>query len=111
MTPVVVLKVVTYSLTQLQPQAPATESDYLYELDKTTQEILQTVLTWQNDHPGEGGGEINFAEGTLELPACPLSLPQLQRLRRQYIVLNRQLTLARNRIRENFVVYLNNSFQ
>ncbi|MCJ1385444.1 hypothetical protein MMC17_008567 [Xylographa soralifera] len=91
--------------------APATEFDFLYELDKTTQEILQTVLTWQNDHPGEAGGEISLAEGILELPASPLSLPQLQRLRRQYISLNRQCTLAKNRIRENFVAYLNNSFQ
>ncbi|MCJ1438665.1 hypothetical protein MMC27_008055 [Xylographa pallens] len=91
--------------------APAIESNYLYELDKTTQEILQTVLTWQTDHPGEGGGAILLAEGTLELPAHPLSLPQLQRLRRQYIGLNRQRPLAKNRIRENFVAYLNNSFQ
>ncbi|MCJ1418491.1 hypothetical protein MMC32_004839 [Xylographa parallela] len=91
--------------------SPAMESDYLYELDKTTQEILQTVLTWQTDHPGESGGAINLTEGTLELPTHPLSLPQLQRLRRQYLGLNRQRTLAKNRIRENFVAYLNNSFQ
>ncbi|MCJ1390559.1 hypothetical protein MMC18_003419 [Xylographa bjoerkii] len=90
---------------------PATESDYLYELDKTTQEILQTIITWQRDHPGEGGGDINLAKGTVELPASPLSLPRLQRLRRQYISLNRQHTLAKNRIMENFVAYLNNSFQ
>ncbi|MCJ1286860.1 hypothetical protein MMC26_006206 [Xylographa opegraphella] len=101
----------THQLTHLQPQTPATESDYLYELDRTTQDILQTIVIWQNDHPGEGGGEINLAEGTLELPVRPLSLPQLQRLRRQYIGLNRQRTLARNRIRENFVAYFNNSFQ
>ena len=100
-----------HQLTHLPPQSPAMESDYLYELDKTTQEILQTVLTWQTDHPGESGGAINLTEGTLELPTHPLSLPQLQRLRRQYLGLNRQRTLAKNRIRENFVAYLNNSFQ
>ena len=92
-------------------QAPPTESDYLYELDKTTQELLQAILDWQKDHPGEGGGEINVAEGMIELPAAPLSLSHLQRLRRQYIGLNRQHTLAKSRIRENFVAYLNDSFE
>ena len=46
----------------------------------------------------------------IELPATPLSLPHLQRLRRQYISLNRQHTLAKSRIRENFVAYLNDRF-
>ena len=93
-------------------ETPASESDYLYELDKTTQELLQTILDWQKDHLGESGGEIALANGdTIELPAAPMSLPQLQRLRRQYISLNRQHQLAQNRIRANFVVYLNNSFQ
>ncbi|MCJ1398540.1 hypothetical protein MMC11_001740 [Xylographa trunciseda] len=90
---------------------PATDSDYLYELDKMTQETLQIIFTWQKDHPGEGGGNIKLAEGTVELPASPLSLPQLQRLRRQYISLNRHHTLAKDRIRDNFVAYLNNNFR
>ncbi|MCJ1251421.1 hypothetical protein MMC30_008654 [Trapelia coarctata] len=91
--------------------APATASDYLYELDKATQEILQAVLEWQKDHPGESGGEVKVGELTVELPASPLALPQLQRLRRQYISLNRQNGVAVGRIRESFVGYLNDSVQ
>ncbi|KAK3178549.1 hypothetical protein OEA41_000686 [Lepraria neglecta] len=86
---------------------PATESDYLYELDKTSQEILNVILDWQKDHPGEGGGELTVTEGTIELPANPVSLPQLQRIRRQFISLNRQHNLPNSRIRSSFIEYLN----
>lgn len=92
-------------------QTPATPSDYLYELDKTTQEILQAVLEWQKDHPGESGGEVKVGGLTVELPASPLALPQLQRLRRQYISLSRQNGVAVGRIKESFVAYMNDSFQ
>ncbi|KAH0545155.1 hypothetical protein FGG08_000767 [Glutinoglossum americanum] len=92
---------------------PAAESNYLYELDKTTQNILTSVLEWQKDHPGEGGGEISVPDvraQKIEMPASPLSLPQLQRLRRQFIALNRQHTLSQSRIRDLFVDYLNDNF-
>lgn len=67
------------------------------------------VLTWQKDHPGEGGGEISTGESVLELPANSVSLPQLQRIRRQFISLNRQHTLAKGRIRDLFIEYLNDN--
>ncbi|KAL2038171.1 hypothetical protein N7G274_009119 [Stereocaulon virgatum] len=86
---------------------PATESDYLYELDKASQEILNVILDWQKDHPGEGGGELAAGEEIIVLPANPVSLPQLQRLRRQYISLNRQHNLPKSRIRSSFIEYLN----
>lgn len=88
---------------------PATESDYLYELDKTSQEILNVIMEWQKDHPGDGGGELAIAEGTIELPANPVSLPQLQRLRRQFISLNRLHNLPKARIRSSFIEYLNDN--
>jgi len=87
-------------------QKPAAESDYLYELDKTTQEVLNIILDWQKDHPGEGGGQLMIAENTLELPANPVSLPQLQRIRRQFISLNRQHNFPKNSIRSSFIEYL-----
>lgn len=87
-------------------QKPGAESDYLYELDNISQEILNIILAWQKDHPGEGGGKLIIAENTLELPANPVSLPQLQRIRRQFISLNRQHNLPKNRIRASFVEYL-----
>lgn len=92
---------------------PAAEQNYLYELDKTTSDIIGIITSWQQDHPGEGGGEIIVpdAEQEISLPVSTPSLPQLQRLRRQFINLNRQHTLGKNRIRELFIDYLNDSFQ
>jgi protein KTI12 len=93
-----------------------TGEDYLYELDKSTQGILNRILEWAKDHPGEGGGEVEVGEGggeelTVELPANPIGLPALQRLRRQFISMNRQNAVSVERIQESFVGYLNDSFQ
>ncbi|KAL8705901.1 MAG: hypothetical protein Q9201_000999 [Fulgogasparrea decipioides] len=89
---------------------PATESDYLYELDKITQEILNAIMGWQKDHIGEVGGQVSLGSHTVALPASSVSLPQLQRIRRQFISLNRQHSLAKSRIRDSFVEFLNSSF-
>ena len=91
----------------LSVQKPAAESDYLYELDKTSQEILNVIMEWQKDHIGEGGGELAVAEGTIKLPATPVSLPQLQRVRRQFLSLNRLHSLPKARVRSSFIEYLN----
>ena len=88
--------------------------DFLYELDKSTQGILNQILQWSKDHPGEGGGEVTVGEGEgmlVELPANPVGLPALQRLRRQFITLNRQTAVPVKRIKESFVGYLNASFE
>ena len=93
-------------------QKPATEQNYLYELDKTTSDIVSEITSWQKDHPGEAGGEIVIKdiEDSIQLPTSTVSLPQLQRVRRQFITLNRQHTLEKSRIRQLFVDYLNDSF-
>ena len=67
------------------------------------------ITEWQKDHPGEGGGELAVAEGIIELPAQPVSLPQLQRVRRQFISLNRQHSLPKTRVRSSFIEYLNDN--
>ena len=92
---------------------PASEQNYLYELDKTTSEFVSLITTWQRDHPGEGGGEvpISGADQPITLPTITPSLPQLQRLRRQFTALNRQHTLSKSRIRDLFIDYLNDAFQ
>jgi protein KTI12 len=92
--------------------APATEQNYLYELDKTTSDIVAQISSWQKDHPGESGGEVSVAgaENVIELPANTLGLPQLQRLRRQFITMNRTHSLTQARIKDLFVDYLNDSF-
>lgn len=93
-------------------QKPATEQNYLYELDKTTSDMLAQIMTYQKDHAGEGGGEITVpgVDKPIELPATPMTLPQLQRLRRQFITLNRQHRLDKTRLKEVFVDYLNDQF-
>ncbi|KAI9812856.1 MAG: hypothetical protein M1827_004374 [Pycnora praestabilis] len=91
---------------------PATEFNYLYDLDRTTQEMVTHILDWQTDHPGEQGGRLSMSDTdqAIELPASAISLPQLQRIRRSFITLNRQHLLSKNRIRDQFADYLNNSF-
>ncbi|KAF1849309.1 chromatin associated protein KTI12 [Cucurbitaria berberidis CBS 394.84] len=91
---------------------PATEQNYLYELDKTTSDILAQIMTYQKDHAGEGGGEIGVqdVEKPIELPATPMTLSQLQRIRRQFITMNRSHSFSKARIREVFVDYLNAEF-
>lgn len=107
---------------------PAAEQGYLYELDKTTSDVIAGITGWLQDHAGEGGGEVKVVVGTaaaeeeekdgeqegglvVHLPVTAPSLPQLQRLRRQFITLNRQHSLSKARIRHLFVDYLNDSFQ
>jgi protein KTI12 len=69
-------------------------------------------MTYQKDHEGEGGGEITVSdvEKPIELPATPMTLPQLQRIRRQFITLNRQHSFSKARVKEVFVDYLNAQF-
>ncbi|KUJ15463.1 chromatin associated protein KTI12 [Mollisia scopiformis] len=92
-----------------------TSADYLHELDRTTQGVLNRILEWGKDHPGEGGGEVVVSDGgdelVITLPAREMGLPALQRLRRQFIALNRQNAVPVKRIRESFVGYLNVSFE
>ncbi|KAK0310608.1 kti12, chromatin associated [Friedmanniomyces endolithicus] len=92
---------------------PASEQNYLYELDKATSDVISAISVWQQDHPGEGGSEVAIpnAELKVTLPVTAPSLPQLQRLRRQFIGLNRQHTLSKSRILDLFIDYLNDSFQ
>lgn len=76
---------------------PSSSSAHLYELDRTTQMVISKIQEYQRERLGESGGEMNIALGdataktlTLNLPMTPLTLPQMQRLRRQFISLHRQ---------------------
>jgi protein KTI12 len=97
--------------------------DYLYILDRETQDIVKRVLDQQGD---EGGGEVKIplnAEGhedlVVDLPGGKkVGLPQLQRYRRAFIGLNRGGigleavgNMAADRMRESFVRYLNAAFE
>lgn len=105
--------------------------DFLYVLDRETQDVVKRILEAQKE-PGNSDGEVRIPRGgnvkgnakggddlVVELPGKVVGLPQLQRLRRAYMGLNRggiglegaggQLTGAR--IRESFVGYLNDAFE
>ncbi|KAI1360643.1 chromatin associated protein KTI12 [Xylaria arbuscula] len=100
-----------------------TDGDYLYVLDRETQDIVKRILEQQSD---EGGGEVRIprvnGQGddalAVELPSRKVGLPQLQRLRRAFMGLNRGGiglegigNMGPSRIRESFVVYLNDTFE
>ncbi|KAL1866916.1 hypothetical protein VTK73DRAFT_4463 [Phialemonium thermophilum] len=104
--------------------------DYLYVLERETQDIVKRILDQQGE---EGGGEVRIPrsctsgsaygedgseELVLELPGKKVGLPQLQRYRRAFVGLNRGGiglealgTLAIGRLRESFVGYLNDAFE
>ncbi|KAL2018897.1 hypothetical protein VTK56DRAFT_10264 [Thermocarpiscus australiensis] len=99
--------------------------DYLYVLERETQDIVKKILERQ---PEEGGGvvsipRVNSGDGAgedlvVELPAKKVGLPQLQRYRRAFVALNRGGIgleavgkLAAGRLRESFVGYLNDAFE
>ncbi|KAI0881855.1 chromatin associated protein KTI12 [Annulohypoxylon maeteangense] len=98
--------------------------DYLYILDKETQEVVKKILDQQSD---DGGDDIRLPRGggsdgddlVVELPAGKkVGLPQLQRLRRAYMGLHRGGiglegvgNMGPERIRETFVGYLNDAFE
>ncbi|KAI1345915.1 chromatin associated protein KTI12 [Xylaria sp. FL0043] len=99
------------------------DGDYLYVLDRETQDIVKRILEQQSD---EGGGEVRIPRGNgqgedalvVELPSRKVGLPQLQRLRRAFMGLNRGGiglegigNMGPSRIRESFVGYLNDNFE
>ncbi|KAI5777281.1 chromatin associated protein KTI12 [Geopyxis carbonaria] len=86
---------------------PPVEGDYLQELDKVTKEVVAKM--GEHQRAGDGGGTV-AVEGCsvgLEIPQAMVPLPLLQRMRRQFIQLNRQHVASRERVKELFVQYLN----
>lgn len=105
-------------------RGPAASGDFLYMLDRETQDIVKQVLDQQGD---DGGGDVKIAlsasteeeEPIVELPAGrKLGLAQLQRLRRAFVNLNRggiglqsAGDMSSDQLRASFVQYLNSSFE
>ncbi|KAL1889938.1 kti12, chromatin associated [Ceratocystis pirilliformis] len=96
--------------------------DYLYILEKESQWVVKMILEQQDP---DGGGEVGIPRASdgeeklvVSLPMQKLGLPQLQRMRRAFIGLNRGGiglemvgSMAVDRIRGNFVEYLNCHFE
>ncbi|KAI8200864.1 hypothetical protein K4K53_007504 [Colletotrichum sp. SAR 10_77] len=101
--------------------------DYLYVLDRETQDVVKKILEGQGDEEGgevkipRGGGGSSSGAGedlVVQLPGRKVGLPQLQRLRRAFVGLNRGGiglegvgNFSSDRMRESFVGYLNDSFE
>lgn len=95
--------------------------EYLYVLERETQDIVKKILERQQGE--EGGGEVRIphdedSELVVSLPGKKVGLPQLQRYRRAFVALNRGGIgleavgkLAATRLRESFVGYLNDAFE
>ncbi|KAJ0309180.1 hypothetical protein COL5a_001300 [Colletotrichum fioriniae] len=108
-----------------------TSGDYLYVLDRETQDVVKRILEAQAE--GEEGGEVKVSRGdgdgataaggekkelVVQLPGRKVGLPQLQRLRRAFVGLNRGGiglegvgNFSAERMRESFVGYLNDTFE
>ncbi|OWB81268.1 hypothetical protein B5S32_g5662 [[Candida] boidinii] len=102
---------------------PAISTNFLQELDKLTNYVINKIL--ENNTYGGNGGEIKI-ENTVtvtssssqnkgkdfyivNLPSHTISIAQLQRYRRSYVSLNRMRTVDIDRIIPLFVEYLNNN--
>ncbi|KAM6519566.1 kti12, chromatin associated [Fusarium falciforme] len=95
--------------------------DYLYVLDRETSDIVKRIVEAQRE--GDDVDEVRIPSGsgdlTVQLPAGKkVGLPQLQRLRRAFMGLNRGGIgleavgdMRAARLRETFVTYLNDTFE
>ncbi|KAJ1651530.1 kti12, chromatin associated [Dispira simplex] len=90
---------------------PVTATNYLQELDKVTQDIINTLLEAQKDALVDQVTVPNVSV-KLNMPTQSVNLASLRRLRRQYININRMhVLLGTDRIAEQFVEYLNTNLQ
>ncbi|KAH7182745.1 chromatin associated protein KTI12 [Fusarium flagelliforme] len=95
--------------------------DYLYLLDRETSDVVKRIVEAQRE--GDNVDEVRIPSGsnelTIYLPAGKkVGLPQLQRLRRAFMGLNRGGIgleavgdMKSSRLRDTFVTYLNDAFE
>ena len=116
-------KALVYPAKKLKPNnatisKQANTGNFLQELDRATQVVVNRVVEYQQGGLGTAGGSVVIQKGdveqgisdiTVELPLKTVSTAQLQRIRRTYISLNRVRAVDTNRIAPLFVEYLNTS--
>ena len=68
---------------------PLSESSFLHELDRMTQEVVKTVLEAQRSNPASGEVSVCNSQEKVVLPG-PTSLVELRRLRKQFIAYTKQ---------------------
>lgn len=88
-------------------QKPTSGNNFLQELERQTQDVISKVLQHQQLN-GIGRVVIDNPQGIyIDLPPNPVSISQLQRIRRTYIGLNRMRSVQTDRIITLFSDYLN----
>ncbi|KAK7207765.1 chromatin associated protein KTI12 [Myxozyma melibiosi] len=90
---------------------PAAAVDYVYELDRQTQEVAKIILERQQD--GALGTEVavdGAGDAVVSLPIESVSSAQLQRLRRSFVALNKVRQIDAGRIKGAFAEYLDRNF-
>ncbi|KAJ1725245.1 kti12, chromatin associated [Coemansia erecta] len=84
---------------------PPVETNYLFELDRVTQDVVARVMDAQKS--GVPMYEVVVGRGKVRLPGRCLTLSELRRLRMQFTKLNKQVPLKVEAISDAFVEYLN----
>ncbi|KAJ2786506.1 kti12, chromatin associated [Coemansia interrupta] len=85
---------------------PPVETNYLFELDRVTQDVVARVLDAQKS--GVPMSEITVGGGKkVRMPGRSLTLSEMRRLRMQFTKLNKQVPLKVEAIEDAFVEYLN----
>lgn len=89
---------------------PTSGNNYLQELDKKTQDVISKII--QHQQLSSVGGDV-VVDAALKLvihmPAAPVSIAQLQRVRRTFVSLNRMRSIDADRITSVFVDYMDRS--
>ncbi|KAK9493362.1 chromatin associated protein KTI12 [Lipomyces doorenjongii] len=88
---------------------PAVSIDYIYELDKQTQDVVKHILGRQQDG-GPGQTVVVADDGTVRLPIEIVATAQVQRLRRNFVALNKVRQIDCGRIKGAFAEFLNRNF-
>ncbi|KAI9473055.1 kti12, chromatin associated [Coemansia sp. RSA 989] len=86
---------------------PVAETNYLFELDQKTLEIITALMDAQNSGVPMSHVVVPGTTEKVEMPGRTLSLSELRRQRIQFTKLNRQAPLQIDKIAELFVKYLN----
>ncbi|ORX56969.1 chromatin associated protein KTI12 [Hesseltinella vesiculosa] len=92
---------------------PVSDTNYVYELDRITLEIINGVMEAQRDF-GTGSGPIVVANATNKVvnPSRNLTLSELRRLRKQFVSINKiRTTLDISRLGDLFVEFLNTNLE
>jgi protein KTI12 len=83
---------------------PATPSNYLTELDSITLKVTNEMLDLHKSNPGATVRLSEYAD-PIELPVR-LTVPDINRMRRNFIALNKMKPIEMNRIKERYVEFL-----